>query len=140
MDKKVPCLGERVHYRKVVLLGKVVVCIEVVLGSSNLGIVVPCMAHMVQKGVGMVGKDHGHMEVFVENRLVSVVEGHVEDMTHKHMVVVLESHKEIHHSHLIGMHHRMALVHSVLVAVVAMKIDHMRMQSNTHPHCSPHFL
>ncbi|KAL4371246.1 hypothetical protein AHAS_Ahas06G0146600 [Arachis hypogaea] len=89
------------------------------------------MAHMVQKLVGMVGKNHGHMEVFVENRLVSVVEGHVEDMDHRHMVVVLENHKEIHHSHLIGMHHRMALLHSALVGVVAMRIDHMHMAPPT---------
>ncbi|KAL4374058.1 hypothetical protein AHAS_Ahas05G0143800 [Arachis hypogaea] len=106
------------------------------------------MAHMVQKEVGMVGKDHGHMEVFVENRLVSVVEGHVEDMDHRHMVVVLENHKEIHHSHLIGMHHRMALLHSALMGVVAMRIDHMHMAPptfgypilDTHLHYSPHHL
>ncbi|KAL4300200.1 hypothetical protein AHAS_Ahas17G0177100 [Arachis hypogaea] len=71
------------------------------------------------------------MEVFGEKRLVSVVDGYVEDMAHRHMVVVLESHKGIHHSHLIGMHHRMALVHSVLVEVVAMNIDHMHMAPST---------
>ncbi|KAL4371629.1 hypothetical protein AHAS_Ahas06G0184900 [Arachis hypogaea] len=75
------------------------------------------MAHMVQKAVGMVGKDHGHMKVFVENRLVSVVEVHVEDMTHRHMVVVLENHKKIHHSHWIDMHLKMALLHSALVGL-----------------------
>ncbi|KAL4343848.1 hypothetical protein AHAS_Ahas11G0119400 [Arachis hypogaea] len=88
------------------------------------------------------------MEVFGEKRLVSVVEVHVEDMTRRYMVVVLESHKEIHHSHLIGVHHKMALVHSLLVEVVAMKIDHMHMAPptfgcpihDTHPHGSPHFL
>ena len=88
------------------------------------------------------------MEVFGENRLVSVVEVHVEDMTHRHMVVVLESHKEIHHSHWIDMHHRMALLHSALVEVVAMKIDHIHMAPptfgypilDTHSHCSSHFL
>ncbi|KAL4316850.1 hypothetical protein AHAS_Ahas15G0326300 [Arachis hypogaea] len=106
------------------------------------------MAHMVQKEVGMVGKDHGHMEVFVENRLVSVVEVHVEDMTHRHMVVVLESHKEIHHSHWIDMHHRMALLHSALVEVFAKRIDHKHMAPptfgypilDTHLHCSSHHL
>ncbi|KAL4315930.1 hypothetical protein AHAS_Ahas15G0234300 [Arachis hypogaea] len=69
-------------------------------------------------------------------------------MTHRHMVVVLESHKGVHHSHLIDMHHRMALVHSVLVEVVANRIDHMHMAPpifdcpilDAHPHCSPHFL
>ncbi|KAL4357259.1 hypothetical protein AHAS_Ahas09G0168800 [Arachis hypogaea] len=52
-------------------------------------------------------------------------------MTHRHIVVVLESHKEIHHSHWIGMHHRMALFHSALVEVVAMNIDHMHMAPPT---------
>ncbi|KAL4373274.1 hypothetical protein AHAS_Ahas05G0065400 [Arachis hypogaea] len=56
-----------------------------------------------------------------------MVESYVEGMDHRHMVVVLESHKEIHHSHLIGMHHRMALLHSALVEVVAMRIDHKHM-------------
>ncbi|KAL4374269.1 hypothetical protein AHAS_Ahas05G0164900 [Arachis hypogaea] len=60
-----------------------------------------------------------------------MVEGYVEDMAHMHMVVVLESHKEIHHSHWIGMHHRMTLLHSTLVEVVAMKVDHMHMAPTT---------
>ncbi|KAL4350460.1 hypothetical protein AHAS_Ahas10G0144200 [Arachis hypogaea] len=88
------------------------------------------------------------MEVFGKNRLVSAVEAHVEGMTHRHIVVVLESHKEIHHSHLIGMHHGRALLHSALVEVVAMKIDHMHMAPptfgcpilDTHLHCSSHHL
>ncbi|KAL4315544.1 hypothetical protein AHAS_Ahas15G0195700 [Arachis hypogaea] len=88
------------------------------------------------------------MEVFGERRLVSMVEVHVKDMTHRHMVVVLESHKEIYHSYWIDMHHRMALLHSALVEVVAKRIDHMHMAPptfdgpilDTHPHCSPHFL
>ncbi|KAL4394519.1 hypothetical protein AHAS_Ahas02G0160100 [Arachis hypogaea] len=71
-----------------------------------------------------------------------MVESYVEGMDHRHMVVVLESHKEIHHSHWIDMHHRMALLHSALVEVVAMKIDHTRVAPstfdcpilNTHPH------
>ena len=88
------------------------------------------------------------MEVFGENRLVSVVETHVEDMTHRHMVVVIDNHKEVHHNHWISMHHRMALLHSALVEVVAMKIDHMHMAPptlgypilDTHLHYSPHHL
>ncbi|KAL4287634.1 hypothetical protein AHAS_Ahas19G0205800 [Arachis hypogaea] len=88
------------------------------------------------------------MEVLGGRGLVSMVEVYVEDMTHRHMVVVLKSHKEIHHSHWIGMHHRMALLHSALVEVVAMKIDHMHMAPptfgypilDTHSHYSPHFL
>jgi len=53
VDRRVHCLGEGVHDRKVVLLGKdMVVYIEVVLGSIDIGMVVPCMAHMVQKVVG----------------------------------------------------------------------------------------
>ncbi|KAL4394205.1 hypothetical protein AHAS_Ahas02G0128700 [Arachis hypogaea] len=103
---------------------------------------------MVQKEVGMVGKDHGHMEVFGENRLVSAVEVHVEDMTYRHLVVVLKSHKEVHHSHWIDMHHRMSLLHSALVGVVAKRVDHMHMAPPTfdYPildaclHCSSHFL
>ncbi|KAL4344703.1 hypothetical protein AHAS_Ahas11G0204900 [Arachis hypogaea] len=71
-----------------------------------------------------------------------MVEGYVEDMADRHMVVVLESHKEIHHSHWIDMHHRMVLVHSLLVEVVAIKIDHMYLAPPTfdcpilgiHPH------
>ncbi|KAL4356621.1 hypothetical protein AHAS_Ahas09G0105000 [Arachis hypogaea] len=98
------------------------------------------MAHMVQKVVGRMDIDYGHMEVLGGRELVSMV--HVEDMTHRHMVVVLESHKEIHHSHWIDMHQRVALVHSLLVEVVSMKIDHMHMAPptfdypilDTHPH------
>ncbi|KAL4306650.1 hypothetical protein AHAS_Ahas16G0199500 [Arachis hypogaea] len=71
------------------------------------------------------------MEVFGEKRLVSVVDGYVEDLAHRHMVVVLESHKEIHHSHWIDMHQRKALVHSLLVEVVAMKINHAHMAPPT---------
>ncbi|KAL4381459.1 hypothetical protein AHAS_Ahas04G0135600 [Arachis hypogaea] len=67
------------------------------------------------------------MKVVGKKGLVSMVESYVEDMDHRHMGVVLESHKEIHHSHWIDMHHRMALFHSALVEVVAMKIDHMHM-------------
>ncbi|KAL4287706.1 hypothetical protein AHAS_Ahas19G0213000 [Arachis hypogaea] len=75
-----------------------------------------------------------------------MVESYVEDILHRHMVVVLESHKVSHHNHWIDMHHRMALLHSALVGVVAMKIDHMHMAPptfghpilNTHLHYSPH--
>ncbi|KAL4276404.1 hypothetical protein AHAS_Ahas20G0203800 [Arachis hypogaea] len=71
-----------------------------------------------------------------------MVEGYVEDMAHRCMVVVLGSHKGIRHNHWIGMHHRMALLHSALVEVVAMRIDHMHMAPptfdchilDTHPH------
>ncbi|KAL4381839.1 hypothetical protein AHAS_Ahas04G0173600 [Arachis hypogaea] len=88
------------------------------------------------------------MKVVGKKGLVSMVESYVEGMDHRHMVVVLESHKEIHQSHLIGMHHRMALLHSALVEVVAMKIDHMHMAPptfgypilDTHLHYSPHHL
>ena len=71
------------------------------------------------------------MKVVGKKGLVSMVEGYVEDMAHRNMVVVLESHKEIHHSHWIDMHHRMALLHSALVGVVAMRIDHMHMAPPT---------
>ncbi|KAL4381159.1 hypothetical protein AHAS_Ahas04G0105600 [Arachis hypogaea] len=87
------------------------------------------MAHMVQKVVGRMDMDYGYMEVLGGRGLVSMV--HVEDMTQRHMVVVLESHKEIHHSHWVDMHHRMALLHSALVEVVAKKIDHMHMAPPT---------
>ncbi|KAL4343781.1 hypothetical protein AHAS_Ahas11G0112700 [Arachis hypogaea] len=66
-----------------------------------------------------------------ERWLVSMVDGYVEDMAHRCMVVVLGSHKEIHHNHWIGMHHRMALLHSVLVEVVAKRIDYMHMAPPT---------
>ncbi|KAL4344076.1 hypothetical protein AHAS_Ahas11G0142200 [Arachis hypogaea] len=82
------------------------------------------------------------MKVVGGKWLVSMVEGYIEGMTHRHIVVVLESHKVIHHSHWIDMHHIMALFHSALVEVVAMKIDHMHMAPPTfdcpildlHPH------
>ncbi|KAL4364631.1 hypothetical protein AHAS_Ahas07G0025400 [Arachis hypogaea] len=67
------------------------------------------------------------MKVVGKKGLVSMVESYVEDIVHRHMVVVLESHKVIHHSHWIDMHHRMALLHSALVGVVAMRIDHKHM-------------
>ncbi|KAL4371498.1 hypothetical protein AHAS_Ahas06G0171800 [Arachis hypogaea] len=95
-----------------------------------------------------LGSIEGHIKVVGKKGLVSVVEGYVEDMAHRHMVVVLESHKWIHHIHWIDMHNRMALLHSALVEVVAMKIDHMHMAPPTfdysildiHLHCSSHFL
>ena len=71
------------------------------------------------------------MEVNGGMRLVSMTCGYIEDMAHRHMVVVLDSHKEIHYSRWIGMHHGMTLVHSVLVEVVAMKIDDMHMAPPT---------
>ncbi|KAL4357742.1 hypothetical protein AHAS_Ahas09G0217100 [Arachis hypogaea] len=79
---------------------------------------------------------------------MSMVEGYIEDMAHRHMVVVLESHKEIHHSHWVGMHHRMALLHNALVGVVAMRIDHKHMAPptfgcpilDTSLHCGSYFL
>ncbi|KAL4276303.1 hypothetical protein AHAS_Ahas20G0193700 [Arachis hypogaea] len=63
--------------------------------------------------------------------LVGMVEGYLEDMAHRCMVVVLRSHKGIHHNHWIGMHHRVALLHSALVEVVAMRIDHTHMAPPT---------
>ncbi|KAL4350382.1 hypothetical protein AHAS_Ahas10G0136400 [Arachis hypogaea] len=88
------------------------------------------------------------MKVVGKKGLVSMVESYAEDIVHRHMVVVLESHKVIHHSHWIGMHHRMALLHSALVEVVAMKIDHMHIAPptfgypilDTHLHYNLHFL
>ncbi|KAL4397275.1 hypothetical protein AHAS_Ahas01G0175600 [Arachis hypogaea] len=88
------------------------------------------------------------MKVVGKKGLVSLVESYVEGMDHRHMVVVLESHKGIHHSHWIGMPHRMALLHSALVEVVAMRIDHMHMALptfgypiiDTSLHCNLHFL
>ncbi|KAL4330149.1 hypothetical protein AHAS_Ahas13G0371200 [Arachis hypogaea] len=67
------------------------------------------------------------MKMVGEKWLVSMVDDYVEDMAHRCMVVVLGSHKGILHSHWIGMHHRMALLHSALVEVVAKRIDHMHM-------------
>ncbi|KAL4374298.1 hypothetical protein AHAS_Ahas05G0167800 [Arachis hypogaea] len=88
------------------------------------------------------------MGVFGEKRLVSIVESYVEGIAHRHMVVVLENHKENHHSHWISMHHRMTLLHSALVEVFAMRIDHMHMAPPTfdcpildmHLHYSSHYL
>ncbi|KAL4374061.1 hypothetical protein AHAS_Ahas05G0144100 [Arachis hypogaea] len=88
------------------------------------------------------------MKVVGKKGLVSMVESYVEGMDHRHMVVVLESHKVIHHSHWIGMHQRMAPLHSALVGVVAMRIDHMHMAPPTFDcpildtllHCNLHFL
>ena len=88
------------------------------------------------------------MKMVGKKGLVSMVGSYVEDMLHRHMVVVLESHKVIHHSHWIDMHHRMALLHSALVEVIAMRIDHMHMAPptfdcsilDTHLHYNLHFL
>ncbi|KAL4287070.1 hypothetical protein AHAS_Ahas19G0149400 [Arachis hypogaea] len=60
-----------------------------------------------------------------------MVESYVEDEVHRHMVVVVDSHKDVHHSHLISKHHRMALVHSALVEVVSKRIDYMHMAPPT---------
>ncbi|KAL4365236.1 hypothetical protein AHAS_Ahas07G0085900 [Arachis hypogaea] len=145
VESRIHLVGESSHTLEVVHLGHSME--KVVLGSVDI-VVVPYMVHMAQKVVGMVDMDQDHMEVFGGKRLVSMVDGYVEDMAHKHMVVVLDSHKEDHHSHLIGMHHRMALIHSALVEVVAKKIDHMHMAlptlncSNLDAclHCSSYFL
>ncbi|KAL4365827.1 hypothetical protein AHAS_Ahas07G0145000 [Arachis hypogaea] len=88
------------------------------------------------------------MKVVGEKGLVSMVEGYVEGMAHRYIVLVLESHKKIHHSHWIGMHHRMALAHSALVGVVAKKIGYMHMPPPTFDcstldaslYCNLHFL
>ena len=137
VGRKVRRFGERVHNRKVVLFGKVVeiVCIEVVLSSDlDRVVVLRALAHNGHKNmVGVVGYMRGrdHRKVLGMRGLVRMVEVHVEGESHRHMVVVLGSHKVIHHSHWIGMHHRMALLHSALVEVVAMRIDHMHMASPT---------
>ncbi|KAL4397185.1 hypothetical protein AHAS_Ahas01G0166600 [Arachis hypogaea] len=73
----------------------------------------------------------GHRKMLGVAGLVRMVGVHVEDMIHRHMVVVLGSHKVIHHSYWVDMHHRMALLHSALVEVVAMKIGHMHMAPPT---------
>ncbi|KAL4345543.1 hypothetical protein AHAS_Ahas11G0288900 [Arachis hypogaea] len=121
----------------------------VALGGGDVEMVVALyVVHMAHTVVVMVDMDEGHMKVVGEKWLLSVVEGHVEDMTHRHIVVVLGNHKEIHHSHLIDMHQRMALPHSALVGVVAMMIDHKHMALptfdcpilDTHLHYSPHHL
>ena len=60
MEEKVHCLGGKFHNWKLVHLGKgmEMVYIEVVLESNCVGmVVVLCMAHMVQKVVGMVDLD-----------------------------------------------------------------------------------
>ena len=105
MGGKVHHFGERVHSRKVILLGKgmEMVSIEVVLGS-NLDMVVvilKVLAHNDHKDVvWVIGymMDKGHIKVLGRNGLVSMVEHHVEDKIHRHMVVV-DYHKRGHHSH-----------------------------------------
>ena len=103
VDKRVHYFGERVYSRKVVLLGKgmEMVCIEVVLESNCVGmVVVPCMVHMAHKVVGMVDKDWGHMEGFGDMGLVSkVVQNHVEWVVHRHVVVVVDNHNKGYHIH-----------------------------------------
>lgn len=88
------------------------------------------------------------MEVFGGRGLVSmVVQNYVEEGVHRYMVMV-DSHRKVHHNHCLGMHHRMALVHSALVEVVAKRIDHMHMAPptfdcsilNASLHCNLHFL
>ena len=60
MDRRVHYFGKQIHNTEVVLLDKgvEVVCIEVVLESNCVGmVVVPCMVHMAYKVVGRVDKD-----------------------------------------------------------------------------------
>ena len=155
VNRKVHYFGERVHGRKVVLLGngREMVRVEVAHGS-NLDKVVVVLKVLAQNGhkntVWMIGHmmDMDRRKVLGMERLVRMVEVHVEDEIHRHMVAVLGSQKVIHHSHWIGMYHRMALLHSALVEVVAMRIDHMHMAPltfgcpifDTFLHCNLHFL
>ncbi|KAL4316040.1 hypothetical protein AHAS_Ahas15G0245300 [Arachis hypogaea] len=82
-------------------------------------------------------------------RLVSmVVEGYIEEGVHRDMVGVVNNHKEVHHSHCLGMHHGMTLVHSMLDGVVAKRVYHKHMAPPTFDcpildascHCNSHFL
>ncbi|KAL4356326.1 hypothetical protein AHAS_Ahas09G0075500 [Arachis hypogaea] len=129
------------------------------LGSMDMNIL-PCEVvvegriHLVVENFHMLGwfildgYGLGSYEGVGKKGLVSMVESYVEDMDHRYMVVVLESHKVIHHNHWMDMHHRMALLHSALVEVVAKKIDHMHMAPPTfgcpildiHLHYSSHHL
>ena len=106
VGRKVHHFGERVHGRKVILLGKglEMVSIEVVLGS-NLDMVVVILEVVAHNGhknmVWMIGymMDMDHRVVFGNERLVRMVEVHVEDEIHRHMMVVVECHKKNHRSH-----------------------------------------
>ena len=106
VDKSIHYFGERVHSRKVVLLGKgmEMVRVEVVHGSNldRVVVVLKVLAHNDHKDVvWVIGymMDKGHRVVLGDERLVRMVEVHVEDEIHRHMMVVVECHKKSHHSH-----------------------------------------
>ncbi|KAL4276737.1 hypothetical protein AHAS_Ahas20G0237100 [Arachis hypogaea] len=54
-----------------------------------------------------------------------MVGNNIEELVHRHMVVIVDNHKEVHHNYWIGMHHGMALAHSTLEEIIAMKVDQM---------------
>ena len=64
------------------------------------------------------------MEVFGGKVLVSmVVQSYVEEGVHSYILVGVDCHKEVHHNHCPGMPLGMALSHSMLVEVVAKRVD-----------------
>ncbi|KAL4304701.1 hypothetical protein AHAS_Ahas16G0004600 [Arachis hypogaea] len=70
------------------------------------------------------------MKVNGEKGLVSrVVQSYVEEGVHRRMVVVVDSQKSAHHSRYLGMPLGRALDHSMLVEVVAKRVDQILVTS-----------
>ncbi|KAL4306681.1 hypothetical protein AHAS_Ahas16G0202600 [Arachis hypogaea] len=44
-------------------------------------------------------------------------------MVHKHMAGLVSNYKGVHHSHHLGMHHRMVVGYSALEGIVAKRVD-----------------
>ncbi|KAL4393678.1 hypothetical protein AHAS_Ahas02G0076000 [Arachis hypogaea] len=89
------------------------------------------------------------MGVFGGKGLVSmVVQSYVMEGVHRRMVVVVDNQKSAHHSHYLDMLLRMALGHSMLVEVVAKRVDQIPVTSpifdspilNACSHCNLPFL
>ncbi|KAL4381081.1 hypothetical protein AHAS_Ahas04G0097800 [Arachis hypogaea] len=67
------------------------------------------------------------MGVFGGKGLVSmVVQSYVEEGVHRHMVVVVDNQKSAHHSRHLGMPLGRALGYSMLVEIVAKRVDQIR--------------
>ncbi|KAL4394548.1 hypothetical protein AHAS_Ahas02G0163000 [Arachis hypogaea] len=106
------------------------------------------MARKVHRVVGMVDMGWGHMEVFGEMGLVSVVVGYIEEGIQRYIMVGVDCHEEIHHNHCLGMHHRTVVAQSILEGVVAKMVDQILVVPlifdcpilDASLHCNLHFL
>ncbi|KAL4365656.1 hypothetical protein AHAS_Ahas07G0127900 [Arachis hypogaea] len=89
------------------------------------------------------------MGVFGNLGLVSkVARSYTEKGVHRHMVGLVGNYKGVHHSYWIDIHLRMVARHSMLVEVVAKRVDQIRVAPpifdcpilDANLHCNLHFL